>query len=386
NIRDVNAIHAEGRAPALEMIAPDAPDYRLRSAPMSEGEKVTGLSNRSLKQLEKSPTGVSGLDEITDRGLPKGHITLICSSADSGKTLISMQFLARGAIPYDGPGVFTASEDGLSKNFASLGICMEDLSARKKALLDYVHIDSSEIEETGEYDLEGLFIRLGSAVDSILIRLFRWLKDRGVTPVVTIEPWVKSGLLHIHTSRPMAYGLEIHLVEMRRIVEKLRPGSVIIDPITNLVNVGTESDVRSMLYRMVDNSKTMGITTLCTSLISSENSLESGQGVSSLMDTWLKLSLMESDSERNRSISVVNSRSMAHSNQTRELVFTENDVDLKDVYLGPAGSLLMGTSRAAQEASEMADATTYEHEIDRCKRELERKLKSLNAHITILNS
>jgi len=534
---------------------------------MIKGEKITGLPNRSLKQLEKSPTGVSGLDEITDGGLPKGRPTLICGSAGSGKTLLSMQFLAQGAILYDEPGVFMAfeeSEDDLAKNFSSLGIDLEDLSARKKVLLDYVHVDSSEITETGEYDLEGLFIRLGSAIDSIgarrvvidtievlfsgfqneailrseLRRLFRWLKDRGVTAIVTgergektltrygleeyvadcvisldarmeeqiatrrlrivkyrgskhgtneypfliedhgisvmpitsmgldhhaytervssgidrldamlggqgyyrgssilisgtagtgktsfaaqfanaacrrgerclyfafeespsqvvrnmrsigidLQPWVESGLLQIHASRPMAFGLESHLVEMRRIVDGFLPGSVIIDPISNLVNVGTEGDVRSMLTRLIDYLKTKGITTLCTSLINSDSGIEAGQGISSLMDTWLSLRFIESDSERNRGLSVMKSRGMAHSNQIREYLLTSSGVVLKDVYLGPAGGLLMGMSRAAQEAKEKAEADAYEHEIDRRKRELERKLKSLNEQITILSS
>ena len=166
--------------------------------------------------LEKSPTGISGLDDITDGGLPKGRPTLIAGGAGSGKTLMSMQFLAQGALKFDEPGVFVAFEESaeeLTKNVASLGIDLEDLIARNKILIDYIYIDSSEIEETGEYDLEGLFIRLGSAIDSIgakrvvldtievlfagfknyailrseLRRLFRWLKCKGVTAIVTGE-------------------------------------------------------------------------------------------------------------------------------------------------------------------------------------------------------
>ena len=167
-------------------------------------------------QLEKSPTGIGGLDEITGGGLPKGRPTLICGSAGCGKTLLAMEFVVRGALQYGEPGVFMAFEENageLKKNFASLGFDLNALSARKKIAIDHVFIERSEIEETGEYDLEGLFVRLGHAIDSIgakrvvldtiealfsglsntsilraeLRRLFRWLKEKGVTAIITGE-------------------------------------------------------------------------------------------------------------------------------------------------------------------------------------------------------
>jgi circadian clock protein KaiC len=166
--------------------------------------------------LAKTPTGIQGLDEITFGGLPKGRTTLICGSAGCGKTLLSMEFLVHGATQFNEPGVFMAfeeTEEDLRKNVASLGYDLKDLSDRHKLVIDYVHIERSEIEETGEYDLEGLFVRLGYAIDSIgakrvvldtiesifaglpnpsilraeLRRLFRWLKDKGVTAIVTGE-------------------------------------------------------------------------------------------------------------------------------------------------------------------------------------------------------
>jgi circadian clock protein KaiC len=166
--------------------------------------------------LAKAPTGIRGLDEITGGGLPKGRPTLICGGAGCGKTLLSMEFLVRGATEYDEPGVFVAFEETseeLTQNVASLGFDLKDLVARKKLLLDYVFVDRSEFQEMGEYDLEGLFIRLGYAIDSIkakrvvldtievlfgalpnqsvvrteLRRLFRWLKERGVTVIMTGE-------------------------------------------------------------------------------------------------------------------------------------------------------------------------------------------------------
>ena len=166
--------------------------------------------------LQKSPTGIQGFDEITAGGLPAGRPTLVCGSAGCGKTLFGIEFLVRGATLYNEPGVFMSFEetnDELIKNVASLGFDLEDLIKNKKIALDHVHIERSEIEETGEYDLEGLFIRLGYAIDSIgakrvvldtieslfaglpnqlilraeLRRLFRWIKAKGVTAIITGE-------------------------------------------------------------------------------------------------------------------------------------------------------------------------------------------------------
>ncbi len=168
------------------------------------------------KTLPKSPTGIQGFDEITGGGLPKGRPTLLCGAAGCGKTLFGMEFIVRGATQFNEPGVFMSFEETneeLIKNVASLGFDLEDLLRQKKIALDHVHIERSEIEETGEYDLEGLFIRLGYAIDSIgakrvvldtieslfaglpnqlvlraeLRRLFRWLKDKGVTAIITGE-------------------------------------------------------------------------------------------------------------------------------------------------------------------------------------------------------
>src|SRR5688572_22408330 len=180
------------------------------------------MSKSAVKQqpksraLPKAPTGIEGLDEITGGGLPRGRPTLICGSAGCGKTLFAMEFLVRGATEFGEPGVFMAFEETaeeLAQNVRSLGFDLDDLAGQNKLLVDYVHVERSEIEETGEYDLDGLFIRLGHAIDSIgarrvvldtietlfgglsntailrseLRRLFRWLKDKGVTAVITGE-------------------------------------------------------------------------------------------------------------------------------------------------------------------------------------------------------
>lgn len=170
----------------------------------------------TTSRLEKTLTGINGLDEITEGGLPKGRPTLICGDAGTGKTLFSAEFIVNGATKYNEPGVFVAFEEKteeLAVNVASLGFDIEKLITQKKIRVDHVQIERSEIEETGEYDLEGLFIRLGYAIDSIgakrvvldtienlfsgleneailraeLRRLFAWLKDKGVTAIITGE-------------------------------------------------------------------------------------------------------------------------------------------------------------------------------------------------------
>lgn len=122
------------------------------------------------KALLKSPTGIRGLDEITFGGLPKGRTTLVAGSAGSGKTLLATEFLVRGALNYNENGVFLAFEETdheLMTNVHSLGFPLDDLVKQKKIIIDHVHVDPAEIHETGEYDLEGLFIRIGHAIDSI---------------------------------------------------------------------------------------------------------------------------------------------------------------------------------------------------------------------------
>jgi len=177
---------------------------------------VLGSEPVRTKELEKAPTGIDGFDEITNGGLPKGRPSLVCGSAGCGKTLFSMEFLVRGATEFGEPGVFVAfeeTEQDLHKNVASLGFDLADLEQQDLLRVDHIHVERSEIEETGEYDLEGLFIRLGFAIDSIgakrvvldtietlfsglsnpailrseLRRLFYWLKEKGVTAVITGE-------------------------------------------------------------------------------------------------------------------------------------------------------------------------------------------------------
>ena len=192
---------------------------RARSAVSTKG--------KSSGALPKAPTGIQGLDEITGGGLPKGRPTLIAGAAGCGKTLLAMEFLVRGATEFGEPGVFMAFEETskeLVANVRSLGFNLDKLVAQKKIVMDHVRVERSEIEETGEYDLEGLFIRLEHAVKSIgakrvvldtvetlfsglpnqliiraeLRRLFAWLKERGLTAIITGERGGAEGTLTRH--------------------------------------------------------------------------------------------------------------------------------------------------------------------------------------------
>jgi circadian clock protein KaiC len=515
--------------------------------------------------LPKAPTGIHGLDEVTGGGLPRGRPTLVCGSAGCGKTLLAMEFLVRGATEYGEPGVFMTFEESaeeLAQNVRSLGFDLNALVDAKKLLVDHVHVERSEIEETGEYDLEGLFIRLGFAIDSLgakrvvldtietlfgglsnaailrseLRRLFRWLKDKGVTAIITgergdgtltrqgleeyvsdcvilldhrvhdqwstrrlrivkyrgtthgnneypffidedgfsvlpitslglqheasnerlstgvpcldamlggkgvyrgssvlvsgtagtgktslaahfadaacrrgerclyfafeesqsqlirnmrsigldLEPWLKKGLLRFEASRPTASGLEMHLATMHKQIRQFEPAFVIVDPISNLVAAGTLLEAGAVLVRLVDFLKGEQITGLFLNLSSGGNLLETTDvGLSSLIDTWLLLRDIELGGERNRGLYVLKSRGMAHSNQIREFVLTEQGIDLKDVYLGPEG-VLTGSMRLAQEAREGTAALARQEEIQRRQRELERKRQALEAQMTAL--
>jgi circadian clock protein KaiC len=512
--------------------------------------------------LPKAPTGIEGLDEITGGGLPRGRPTLIAGAAGCGKTLLAMEFLVRGATEFDEPGVFMAFEETaqeLTQNVRSLGFDLDDLAARQKLVLDYVHIERSQIEETGEYDLEGLFIRLGHAIDSIgakrvaldtletlfgglsneailrseLRRLFRWLKDKGVTAIITGERgdgsitrqgleeyvsdcvivldhrvtdnlstrrlrivkyrgtihgnneypfliddtgisvlpitsigltysaseeristgvpridgmlggeglyrgssvllsgtagtgktslaghiadatcargerclylafeesesqmvrnmrsigldlgrWIKKGLLRFHATRPTSYGLEAHLSALHKLVNAFAPHVIIVDPITNFLKAGTQSDAEAMVMRLIDFLKARQITAVFTSLTHGGGVQEMSQaGISSLIDTWILLRDIELGGERNRAVYVLKSRGMPHSNQIREFIMTEQGIELKDVYVGPEG-VLTGSMRVAQEARERASAASRQQEIERRQRDLDRKREALEAQI-----
>ena len=523
--------------------------------------------NQNLETLLKTPTGINGLDEITLGGFPKGRPTLICGGAGCGKTLFSLEFIVRGAQLYNEPGVFIAFEEKaeeLAKNVASLGFDLNQLQQDKKLRIDYIHVDKSEIEETGEYDLEGLFIRLGYAIDSIgakrvvldtienlfaglnnegilraeLRRLFQWLKDKGVTAIITgekgertltrqgleeyvsdcvivldhrvvnqistrririvkyrgsvhgtneypflideegisvlpvtslrldklvttktmstgipsldsmfqkggfyrgssiltsgtagtgktsiavsfanaacergekclyfafeespqqiirnmnsigidLKKHVDSGLLNFFASRPTLYGLEMHLVSIHKAIQKFEPTTVVLDPITNLITVGSFSDVKAMLVRLIDFLQTKQITVMFTALtLNTVINDQTDDGVSSLVDSWLYISDIELNGERNRGLYIMKSRGMSHSNQVREFQITDQGLNLVDVYLGPDG-ILTGSAREAQMLLEETGHVLHSNAVGRKDRELLRKKKVLEAKIDSLKT
>ena len=520
---------------------------------------------KPLEGLQKEPTGIPGFDEITGGGLPNGRPSLVCGSAGAGKTLFAMEFLVRGATLHDKPGVFMSFEETdeeLAKNVASLGFDLRQLEADKKLLLEYVFIERSEIEETGEYDLEALFLRLGYAIDSLgakrvvldtlealfsalpneaiiraeLRRLFRWLKEKGVTAVITcergegtltrygleeyvadcvilldhrvenqistrrlrvikyrgtshgtneypfmidengfsvlpitalglthkasterissgiprldtmlggrgfyrgssilvsgtagtgkstigahfveatcnrgeralifafeesqdqiirnmrsigidLERFVKKGLLKFQNARPSSYGLEVHLALIHKVISEFEPNVVVVDPITNFLAIGDEMQTKAMLTRLIDLLKLKQITAVFNSLTAAGSELEESEvGVSSLMDTWLLLKNIESNGERNRGLYVLKARGIAHSNQVREFILTDQGIQLIDAYVGAEG-VLMGSARSSQIARETAAEVDRRLAMERKERELQRRRELYEAQLVTL--
>lgn len=492
---------ARPRHPPSAVVAPRQPRGRpARGA-------ATGAAGH---QLPKTPTGIRGLDEITRGGLPTGRPTLVCGGPGSGKTLLALTFLVNGAVQFGEPGVlitFEENTDEIASDVASLGFDLPRLIRSKLLAVDYVRVERSEIQESGEYDLEGLFVRLDYAIRSTgakrivldtieslfaglsndgilraeLRRLFRWLKDKGVTAVITgergdglltrqgleeyvsdavilldhrvhdqvstrrlrvvkyrgshhgtneypflinadgisvlpvsslalahdapmdrvstgiaplddmlggtgyyrgstvlvsgtagtgktslaahfldaacrrgerclcflfeespkqllrnmrsigihLEPWVASGMLRFHADRPSRYGLETHLATMHKVVADFAPTVTVLDPVTNLMTVGTSSDVQAMLTRMIDYLKTEHITAVLTSLTPGVSDIERTETtISSLMDTWLLLANTEVGGAYRRGLYVLKSRGMAHSNEVREFVLTDDGLQV----------------------------------------------------------
>lgn len=528
---------------------------------------MSDVVRAGVRSLPKACTGIAGLDAVTFGGLPAGRPTLIAGAAGAGKSLFALTFLVSGATRFGEPGVLMSFEERVEEivaNSASLGYDLDGLIASDKLVIDYVRVERSEIEESGEYDLEGLFVRLDYAIDKIgakrvvldtlealfsglgdgpvlraeLRRLFEWLKARGVTAVITAErgeagrltrhgieeyisdcvialdnrvedqittrrlrvlkyrgsahgtneyPFlidaggisvlpitsaglehsisnrvvpsgipgidamlgaggyycgssvlvsgtsgtgktifassfvdaackrgeraiffsfeeskeqivrnmrsagidlqahVDSGLLCFEAARPSLFGLEMHLTQMNRIIERTEPSVVVVDPISALR--GPVSEVHAMLLRMVDLLKVKGITTVFTNLNGPEGQDKTEHGLSSLMDTWVGLHHIEANGERNGVLYLLKSRGMSHSNQIREYEITDDGVRLIDAYIGPAG-VLTGTARQMQEARERDEALHRREEAQRRRREqagrraaVERQIDEMRAEL-----
>src|SRR5438094_974127 len=375
-------------------------------------------SRPATRPLAKAPTGIPGLDEITNGGLPRGRPTLVCGGAGCGKTLLAMEFLVRGALEYDEPGVFMSFEettDDLVENAQSLGFdlrVMEQSATRRLRILKYrgsahggnempfliddhgvsvlpitslglAHQASSAHLSTGVAGLDAMFGRkgffrgnsvlvsgtAGTGKSSLATQLAEAACRRGERCLyfafeesasqitrnmrsigIDLEPWARRDLLRVHAQRPTALGLEAHLVTMHRLLDDWKPRVVVVDPVTNMIAVGTETEVKAMLARLIDFMKLRQITGLFTSLTEGGGAAErTDLGVSSLMDVWMLLGNLEANGERNRTIQIVKARGMAHSNQVREFVMTDRGVVLLDVSRRADGSVAIGAARDARQ-------------------------------------
>jgi circadian clock protein KaiC len=178
----------------------------------------------------------------------------------------------------------------------------------------------------------------------------------------------------------------MHLATLHKQIREVRPAALIVDPITNLMSIGNGDETRTMLTRLIDFVKSQGITAVFTSLTDGGDAMEqSGAGISSLMDTWLLVRMLESNRERNRLLYILKSRGMAHSNQMREFILTKDGIQLQDVYVGP-GALLTGTARLVQEAQNRAGFLAAQQTAERRGRELAQEQASLEAQVAVLTA
>jgi circadian clock protein KaiC len=200
---------------------------------------------------------------------------------------------------------------------------------------------------------------------------------------VDLERHVKSGLLDFRTMRPTMYGLETHLVVMEKLVDEFKPAVIIVDPVSNLSDIGSIRATKSMLARFVDFLKARQVTALFTCL--RQSGAETEIGVSSVMDVWISLRMVESDGEQNRLLHIIKARGTAHSRQVREFVLSAKGIQLLDVYVGPSG-VLTGSARVAQENRERAEKLEHQREFERQQSELKRKKLELEAQMAAVKA
>jgi circadian clock protein KaiC len=202
---------------------------------------------------------------------------------------------------------------------------------------------------------------------------------------IDLEPWVNQGILQFRTARPTFFGIEMHLLTLQKMVEDFKPNVMVIDPLNNLISIGSNTEVKSMLVRLIDYLKKKQITTFFTSLASGDAERNPEMGISSLMDTWLMVRNLESNGERNRALYILKSRGMAHSSQVREFCLTDKGIDLVDVYVSPEG-VLTGSARVAQESRKRMAAQQRQTEIEHLKADLERKRQILHNQVAALQA
>jgi len=490
---------------------------------------------KTESQFPKSLTGIQGFDDITNGGLPKYRPTILLGNAGSGKTIMAMEFIVNGITMNNEPGVFMAFEentDELTTNVRSLGYQLNKHVAENNLYMEHVGMDQNENFETGKYDLEGLFVRIGQAIDKVKAkrvvldsldalfagldhqtlrsefkRLFAWLKKKKVTAIITaemgdaftarqgmeeyvadcvivldnrvtnqittrrlrivkyrgsfhgnneypflidkkgitvfpiavealqqkissqkissgikqldemldnkgfyvgssilisgtagtgktsiatafalnvckskepclfcafeeapnqvirnmrsigihLEPLIKSGMLSFYYARPTLQNLELHFISIKKMIKERKPGVVILDPITNLMTEGPNSDIRSMLTRFVDYLKTEQITVMFTAAIT-VGSIErnpSDEGISSMVDTWMMVQDIELDGERTRSLCVMKARGMNHSTEVRKFVISNKGIALIPI-AGRESKNLAAVRRSIKEHENLA--------------------------------
>jgi circadian clock protein KaiC len=201
---------------------------------------------------------------------------------------------------------------------------------------------------------------------------------------INLGRWIHKGLLLFHAARPTTFGLEMHLVKMHKFIRDFDPNIVVVDPVTGLIDSGTQAETRSMLLRLIDFLKEKQITALMTTLTGGAAAQEQTEvNISSLVDTWLLLRDIESGGERNRGLYILKSRGAAHSNQIREFLLTDHGIELRNVYLGETG-LLTGSARVAQEAKDASQGLLAEQEIETKQSGLARKRKAIEAQMEVL--
>ncbi|WPL16008.1 Circadian clock protein kinase KaiC [Thiorhodovibrio winogradskyi] len=520
--------------------------------------------------VNKAKTGIQGFDEITGGGLPAGRTTLVCGGPGCGKTLFAMEFLVRGATEFNEPGIFMAFEESMPElcaNVASVGFDLQSLLVEKRLLVDEVELDPETPAVTGDFDLDGLFLRLADAIDRIgarrlvldtlerlfgnlpnpnivrreLHRLFRWLKEREVTVILTAErgdgtltrhgleeyvsdcvivlshelehlvstrrlrvlkyrgsghgtneypfliddegisilpvtsvslaheasqerissgverlddmlggqgffrgssilisgtagtgktslaghfanatckrderalyfafeespsqivrnlcsigldlsPWIEQDRLRIVATRPSFAGLEMHLALMHRQITDFKPQTVLLDPLNSFLESHETQqliEVKAMLMRMLDFIKLQGITGFFTSLTGGgEVSERTDVAISSLIDTWIALTAVDANGERNRRLGIIKSRGMAHSTQTREFQLTNSGIQLIDPYLGIDGRLT-GSARVAEEERARRAARERERGLVQQREELELQRTLMETRINTLRT